>query len=206
MSQARANSIVLATRLGFSIDPNLPLLEDAKLSRTALEGADRALAMFILVSIANGSPPEFGIEWLEREGLSRALTTEEAAWLRTRSEELRPRFAALEEGLMALMWALSFADDLDFTKYADDSLPTKLPRVRQGQRADGFRARAMLRTDHEILAMTDFAYCLHWAIVDAHLRRKSIPVQVVPYVVIERRRALEWLTSGKTWDEISLDT
>jgi len=205
MQEIRETSFTEANRLGFPINPSLPLLH-AQLTRTTREVADRSLAIYILVSIAHGAPPEIGIRWLEQESLTYALTKEEASWLEARDDQLRPKFAILEEALMALMWALNLVEDLDFAKYADDSLPGKVPKIRSGEGADDFRELARLRPDKEIFSKTDLAYCLHWAVVDAYLHHRAIPGQVRPYVIVERRRALEWLTSGFHWDEISLDT
>ena len=35
---------------------------------------------------------------------------------------------------------------------------------------------------------------------------KQTPGKVPPYIVVERRRDLEWLLSDEDWDDISLDT
>jgi len=41
---------------------------------------------------------------------------------------------------------------------------------------------------------------------EAELIGEWIPGNLKPYVVVERRRALDWLLSKEAWDDVSLDT
>ncbi len=66
--------------------------------------------------------------------------------------------------------------------------------------------KARLRSDDQIVSAADLAYCLHWAIRQSELEGKRPPGKVPPYVVVERRRALEWLLSDEDWDDVPLDT
>jgi hypothetical protein len=61
------------------------------------------------------------------------------------------------------------------------------------------RAEAELRDAEEISAALDLARCLTWGLGDPELSLGFSPGEVEPYVVWERRRALEWLL-GADWD------
>jgi hypothetical protein len=62
------------------------------------------------------------------------------------------------------------------------------------------RAEAALRDDAEVRAALDLARCLTWGLGDPELSVGFSPGEVEPYVVWERRRALEWLL-GADWDQ-----
>jgi hypothetical protein len=69
-----------------------------------------------------------------------------------------------------------------------------------------YKARVKLRTLEDIVIASDLAYCLHWAVTQACLENNMLPGNVDPYVIIERRRAFDWMLSLEDWDEVNLDT
>jgi hypothetical protein len=108
--------------------------------------------------------------------------------------------------MWALAWAIGIARELNFSKECDSNFVLLLPNLKQNQTSADFRRKALLRSDDQIVLAADLAYCLHWAIRQSELQRKRPPGKVPPYVVVERRRALDWLLSDDEWDEVSLDT
>jgi hypothetical protein len=110
------------------------------------------------------------------------------------------------EGAWALAWALKFVGALDFWTDCDSRFVTLLPNLKINQSADEWRQSAQFRRTEEIVAACDLGYCLHWAIRQAEIERKPPPAQLKTYVVVERRRALDWLLSNESWETISLDT
>lgn len=56
------------------------------------------------------------------------------------------------------------------------------------------------------MAACDLFYCLHWSIRHAELSNSKVPGAVSSYVIIARRRALEWLIGSEQRDEVTLDT
>ena len=82
-----------------------------------------------------------------------------------------------------------------------------LPDLKADEPTTRLRVRAgSLRSAEEILSALDISYCLHWAIRDAALTCSPAPAKLTGYVIVERRRALEWLVSEEGWDELTLDT
>lgn len=72
---------------------------------------------------------------------------------------------------------------------------------------EDFKASCNLRQPSEIMDMLDLYYNYHWACVDNRLNPNTNCGELNEEVVMERRKALEWLIcKDKNWDSISLDT
>lgn len=72
---------------------------------------------------------------------------------------------------------------------------------------EDFKASCNLRQPSEIMDMLDLYYNYHWACVDNRLNPDTNCGELNEEVVMERRKALEWLIcKDKNWDNISLDT
>jgi hypothetical protein len=110
------------------------------------------------------------------------------------------------ESLWALAWCLGVHPNLDFSDSCSDSFVRMLPDIAKDAATSSFRNRLQLREKTEITEKTDLAYCLHWAVRDAEISRKKLPGKVPGQVVVERRRALEWMIGQDPWDEVAMDT
>jgi hypothetical protein len=97
-------------------------------------------------------------------------------------------------------------ENLDFSRPCPDDFVAIFPRIKENQHSYDFRAVAASRSPEDLIAACDLAYCLHWAIVQRSLDGQRAIGKVPPYVIMERRRALEWILSREHWDEVSLDT
>jgi hypothetical protein len=111
------------------------------------------------------------------------------------------------EGVWALAWVLSIVSVLDFMRHCDDTFYKLMPNLTILESSKGFRGKTRLREFHEVIQCCDFAYRLHWAARDAHLRHTPLASRLNYDLVYERRRALEWVIDPDTpWKDISLDT
>lgn len=205
MESFRKSSTEVAEGLGYSVNPRLPLLDASDIVRSAPEIVDRALAIHGVAAAAYGFDRSAALSWLRRQSCYEALTPTEVHFLDAGLGDPQ-RFANQVEGLFALSWALNVVGRLDFSRPCPNDFVFQLPNLKAQQDGQGFRLRARLRTPAEILAATDLAYCLHWAIRDAQLKCKESQGKVEEYVLMERRRALEWLVMDEGWEEIELDT
>jgi hypothetical protein len=107
-----------------------------------------------------------------------------------------------EEALLALLWSVRIVDEL-----APDQMCPKEPVYEKlAPGLDPARARTDLRLRPlaEIAAMLDFYYCLHWHARSAQYHGEIWDYQIAPGVVLERRRALEWLFQDVPWEEVDL--
>lgn len=108
--------------------------------------------------------------------------------------------------MWALAWALGLVQELDFWKDCDNGFVTMMPNLKTEESGEEVRSKSRLRPVDELASACDTAYCLHWAVRQSELEGKRPPDALKPYVVIERRRALEWLLGDEPWDALSLDT
>jgi hypothetical protein len=194
-----------AAKAGLSIPAHLPRLEDGLILRSRDDAVSRLLCLTAIGAASYGFDKAKSLAWLRQERLEAGLTKGEVAFLHE-GEGLPQLFQVQIEGMWALAWALNFVAILDFWKNCDSRFVTMLPNLKANEAGDKWRLNARLRQPHEVIAACDLAYCLHWAVRQAEIERKPAPGNLKPYVVVERRRALEWLLSDEPWDGISLDT
>lgn len=207
LDQIREGSWAEAARLGYPVNPALPLLDVDRLMRGSSETAQRLLALHAVAASSYGFDKHKAQLWLEREGLIEALTPDEATFLgSTSSAAQNARMQWRVEALWTLAWSLSFHDQLDFADSCSDDFVTMLPDLRIAPPAQPFLERAEIRDTQAVIEKCDLAYCLHWGAREAALASKAIPNAIPEAAISERRLALEWLVDESDWDEISLDT
>lgn len=201
----REQSLKTVSRLGYEVNKALPLLDEVQNTRTADEAVKRLLCLHAAAACAYGFDRVKAKMWLEQENVLGDLTASERHFIDGDNGD-PSRFKIQIEGMWALAWALGIAPHLDFGKDCDSMLVMALPNLKTREKSDALRLKVKTRTVDEIIAVCDLAYCLHWAVRQAQLTGGKLPGKVQPYVIEERRRALEWLLSNDAWDEISLDT
>lgn len=143
--------------------------------------------------------------WLNQEALTDSLSEQEKRFVFEGAGEF-DRFKVQVEGMWALAWAMGIVNELNFDKDCNNRFVTMLPNLKQSQSSADFRKKANPRPLEQVVTGCDLAYCLHWAIRQSELAGKRPPGNLKLYVVVERRRALEWFLSKEVWDEVSLDT
>jgi hypothetical protein len=169
------------------------------------EVLNRLLCLTAVAAASYGFDRAKSLAWLSQENLKASLTEAELRFLE-RCEGQPQLFQVQVEGMWALAWALSLVPQLDFWKDCDSRFVGQLPNLKVSQSSDELRRKAELRPADEVVAACDLAYCLHWAIRQAEIERRQPPAGLKPYIIVERRRALEWLLSDESWDSVSLDT
>lgn len=204
LEDLRRRSERLVRQLGYPVNPHLPLLGQSEYARSHGEVVRRAGALHVALAYAFGMPPEAARLAVRESGLRSSLSDEEVDLIEgaNNAESIQPRV----EALWALAWALELVGELDFTSYCSDDLSARLPDPAGGDLVNALSHNTRLRPASECAAALDLAYCLHWAVVDASLKHERTPGSVAPYVIEERRRALEWLFTRDSWDAIDLST
>jgi len=205
LKRIRDESIRAAKQLGVDMSPTLPLLDAGHEMRSVDETTSRILAMHAVAATAYGFDKAKAIAWLNKEALTNSLSEEEKLFL-FEGVGQPDRFKVQVEAMWALAWAVGIVSELDFAKHCDDRFVTMLPNLKQSQSSADFRKKANPRPLAQVVAACDLAYCLHWAIRQSELTGKWSPGHLDPDVIVERRRALEWLLSKEAWDAIVLDT
>ncbi len=201
----RERSLVRAKQLGYPTNPSLPLLDETLMPRPQDEIEMRALSLHCVVAASCGFPAARALEWLLREGLVDSLTPRERDFLQGRDLN-NVVFQSQVEALWLFAWVFSKFDDLNFAQPCQDNLVTLYPNLHKAESSEDWRRANRLRGPMQILEVCDLAYCLHWAINQAMLEREKLPGRLNSLVIIERRRALEWILSRDDWDAVPLDT
>lgn len=203
--EIRIRSHCIAANAGIVIPESLPLLEDGLCARPQKAVVERLLVLNAIAAVSYGFSRPKALAWLKQEGLQEVLTAREVRFVN--GGEGQPQVFQIQvEAMWALAWALSMVPQLDFWKDCDSHFVQILPNLKNGQSGSDWYGRAKMRPVGEVAAMCDLAYCLHWALRQAYLDAERPPAQLKEHVVVERRRALEWLLGENEWDSISLDT
>jgi hypothetical protein len=185
--------------------------------RVALRSADELLGRCAVLNTVLagvfGAPPDVTCEWLERTGLVDAVTAPEWAFL-TERQGSGDLYGLHVEALWAFHWVLGVGEDLDPSHYCGDGLAAWLPDIGAGEDFAAWRQRAAIqpRPAAEVAALLDLHYCLDWGHVQALMNDEPTPGVTLPYVIGQRRWALEWsvIFTGPyhpeppRWDEVDL--
>lgn len=201
----RKKSLSSAKNLGCEVYPDLPLLDDNLKLRPQEEIIGRSLALFAVIASSYGFDKSLAIRWLEQEDCIEYLSESERDFIEN-GEGDTSYFQSQVEALNTFAWVLGFVKSMPFDSLCDNTLIKRFPDIKNGKSSSGYKAQSAVRSIDKIISACDLSYCLHWAIVNSEMNAKDLPSDVCSHVVIERRRALEWILSTDDWDEISLDT
>ena len=196
-------------------DPGvLPLHSDADFDwvRDAAGVAARCHAIGAALALQQGAPPARIRRALEDNDLLRWLGERELRLLRhlerevtMTAEELHQTSVDIswrEEALWALMWSIALVDDLPPEELCDRG--PFYERLAPDLDPSQGRTDVALRPLAELAAMLDFYYCLHWHARNAQYHGRMWDSDIEPGVVLERRRALEWLFQDVPWEDVDL--
>lgn len=202
-SQIRKDSQRRVMALGYRINPALPLLETRRIKRSARDIACRAMVLHACCAVSYGFEYERAAKWVKNNGL----------WIHAASEEILlleggrgdPQFKYRPEAVWALAWVVGKTARFELLTPMPGDAVFAFPDLKKDEDAAAWMAGADVRDSHSMVAALDVYYCLHWALQDGILRGVST-WDVSPWVIVERRRALEWCSGEQDWDEVSLDT
>ena len=107
-----------------------------------------------------------------------------------------------------LMWALGFVETSEAIDACDECNPQEVIReLNSFESLNDMIGKCKMREPGQILDMLDLYYNYHWACVDKSVRPEAKCGELIEGVVMERRKALEWLFENENdWSKISLDT
>lgn len=149
-------------------------------------------------------------KWISTNGLTAHLSLAEQALLQKENTTLSDQEVSnlhwSLEALWALMWAGGLTDDLTVDSHVPDYMASICPDLQQNEDGAKFTQKMRLRPTEELFQMLDLYYRAHWYTEDGRINGYS-PGNIRGDIVMERRKALEWLLNASTdWDHISLDT
>ena len=186
--------------------------EDFEWVRDAAAVAHRCHAIAAALALAHRAPVQTVRAAIDEYELEPALGSRELELLRVLEgdeeadeqmmHQLLVDVSWREEALHALLWVLGLVEDLP----PEQMCPKQPAYERLAPGLDPARAREDLRMRplSEIAAMLDLYYCLHWHARKAQYHGDVWDYQIAPSVVLERRRALEWLFQDARWEDVDL--
>lgn len=210
----REQSVRRLRRWKLSDPGSLPLHgeSDFEWVRETAAVADRCHAIAAALALVHRAPVATVRAAIDEHGLERSLGTRERELLRvleggaeTDAGELQQVLVDIswrEEALYALLWVLGLVEDLP-----PDRMCPKNPvyeRLAPGLHPGNARGDLRMRPLSEIAAMLDLYYCLHWHARKAQYHGDIWDDEIAPGVVLERRRALEWLFQDEQWEDVDL--
>ena len=110
------------------------------------------------------------------------------------------------ESINVLAWVLGLNKDLSFPNQLCD-VRALLGYIAPCENFEEFLSKCNLIDVEDILDEFDLEYRYHWAVVDKRINESTNIGELDGEIVVERRRALEWLFSDEEdWNDVSLDT
>ena len=211
----REQSTRRCSRWKLSDPGSLPLHadEDFEWARDAGAVADRCHALAAALALTHRAPVPTVRGAIDANGLEPSLAAREKQLLAVLEgdaesdegdlQQLLVDVAWREEALHALLWALGLVDDL-----LPDEMCPKAPVYERLapdlNPANAAGADVQLRPLAELAAMLDLYYLLHWHARRAQYHGDVWDYHIAPGVVLERRRALEWLFQDAAWEDVDL--
>lgn len=200
----RAESQRVITALGGPACDWLPWLGRTK-PRPADSVVSRALIMNAMIQIHFGAPIEVIRTWIETHGLTADLSRKERQILATPEADLgeqeRTNLYWSIEALWTLAWIGSLIPEIPVEGPVGDELATLMPNLQVNEPPDRLRRTFRLRSPAAIYQKLDLYYLAHWYARDGALRKYD----TAPFdldVIMERRKALEWVMDAEIedWD------
>ena len=214
--ERRNTTIQKLDALGVDHCEGLPLIGGYKLCKSEKEICKRFIASLFFSALATeymqsradfDESKEVTERAVEAFRLKDALLPDEKKMLEACDESTAIKESWAVECCCMLAWALGLLPDSDVEIPDTEGAYDLFRFIEPYDTLDAFMASCKLRGIEEIMDMLDLYYNYHWACVDHRLNLTTRCGTLNEEVVMERRKALEWLVcTDKDWNEISLDT
>jgi len=190
---------------GLEVNEHLPVIEssDELSPPSAAQVAARACALGYVVGVGFDADRKQLVADLQRFDLWNSVSRNEQRMLidgPSKQDEIDCTWRT--ESIQALAFCLGLTE-LSPERQCDDDLADNFPL---GEHPGAFIDAATLRPRTEVQERVDLYYRLHWYVRNCQLHNKT-PERVIPGVVVEHRRALDWVHGVEAdWDEVPMDT
>lgn len=214
----REETLKKLNALGIDHCEGLPLIDDYKLCKSENQICKRFIAslFFSLLAYDYVQDPDhyetvgkqITEKAVEEFKLKDYLFPDEKKLLENCDERIAINVGWTIECCYSLAWVLGFisTEEMEAPNNYNGSYDLR-DFIQPFHKFKDFKASCNLRESSEILDMIDLYYNYHWACVDHRINPQTKCGELNEEVVMERRRALEWLIcKDKNWDRISLDT
>lgn len=217
MEEIRQFTLERLKNVGITVNLSLPLLEDSVKVQAIDTIAKRIVILFAFKAMVIYEEDRESIKSFLLKSYKDYLSHSEYQVLKRLklSKQDKVKFSWYSESLYALLWSVNIINskrmeyppqEIKIDKHYLDLLPPEEPFLE-------FKSRLDLREIKSLLLELDFYYHLNWIakkenekkILGFFKKNKSSTYNIS--VIMERRRALEWLIYGESnWNDIVLDT
>ena len=204
LKKVRTNNWSIISKKGLIVNKSLPLLDDNFIFKNKEELINRIICVNSMVLLAFNvmSKIEIRSQFNKFPDLLLSLTHKEKDFLIGNDNE-KKYFMQQVESLYILAWALGLVNDIDFNINIPNNLAKSIS-LNTGDTIIEFKKRCSKIPTSKILLKLDYAYCIDWVNTELYITKNE--EYAYPYVIKQRRRALEWMAYESQWDEIVLDT
>ena len=216
--ERRSKTIAKLKEQGIAVNEHLPLLPSSEnvTFKSEDEIMNRIIAAFTAIQVAcsirNGEDyndaVSFMLDYMKKcKGNESYLLEKERKILENNySQQDVVDVIWTYECVFTLMWAIGYKADkyeLDVSNICNgDFVMYDMANIAQGT-----NIKPKLINKEKILNTLDLFYCYHWACVEKRINPETPIGNINPEVVVERRRALEWLICDtEDWNDVSLNT
>lgn len=203
----RENTVRVLTQREIPYLPQLPLIDELPEEKwkTAQQIARRLIVLYTLTGLSHDADSKKLLAWLESESLGDEILDDERKYFEKKELSKKDiiRLSWNQESLFTLAWCLGLQRELPLPDREAD-LSSIFAKIPPQIAASKFVVQSKRIERRRILQEADLYYCYHWA--TRHPEKWTHPVSLSLDVVIERRRALDWVISDERFNEIALDT
>ena len=203
----RENTIRVLTQRSVPYLPKLPLINEHpdEQWKSAQQIARRLIVIYALTGLSHDADPKKLLAWLESHSLDDEILNSERQYFikKDLSKQDITHLSWNQESVFVLAWCLGLQKSLPFPD-REANLSSVFPKMPPQVDVSKFVAQSKRIESRSILEEADLYYCYHWAI--RHPEKWERPVSLSLDVVIERRRALDWVIGSLKFDEVTLDT
>jgi len=208
--EARKFTTNFLNQIGFKDEISLPLIDNISI-KNIQEIGKRIIQLYGLIGLSLSKINSDKVkQWLLNNDLFISLSEKEQEYFqRYKSNGLTKKeitsLSWLRECLYTLMWCTEIVSELPYPSN-ESELDKYLYLIPPNVNISEFLQNLRIRNHNEIINQTDLHYCLHWLIRSDLSNSLLLNFQPKIDVIIERRKAFEWLITMDVWDDISLDT
>lgn len=202
IAKIRKESWKIAEKLGYPVNEKLPLMDLPLNLREEKVIGRRMLALKAALAVAFSSENgEMVKKWILQENLSECLSKTESLLVFEGKGDAEKMELGIES-LWMLAWSVGLIKEMNYREYCGDFLSDLLPSIENMDTTVPFMRNLLPRSIEAVTEELDLAYCLNWGMVQARREGQPPPGDVREYVIEYRRKALEWIVSEESWDNV----
>ncbi|TAF65391.1 MAG: DUF4272 domain-containing protein [Cytophagales bacterium] len=209
MQKIRQNTLSQLKKLGLSKHIPLPMLEDNLQIRPKIDVANRIniLHLCYALYLRGKESHSFFYQIIQQLQLIPYLTHQEVLCFQKGmiTDQNLIDFSWCKESIKMFLGMASIVHENLYEDFTECDFANYYAFIPPEKPQDAFINSIILKVTEQISRYLDFYYCFHW-----HLKHDTTDKGILPIqrsVIIERRKALEWLTHPDVdWNSICLDT